>query len=291
MKKSEKEMTVAVATTMAFIMEGFFDAESKSGGVSKAYENLNEHYGTGIDSIMGRLAADVAVPLATCVEVAVAEGMEFPGVVEYEVHTLVGRELFQAANSNDMLEFDALASPVDSTGKFTRDRYHNLILKPLLGFFYGDKVAQEVFEARFISQCEAALGKGREPVGYEALAKAVDNLVGVCHGASKTAGWWNDIHTGEPLPLTQERVGDKLMLVVCEIAEAKEGHRKGLMDDHLPHRPSLEVELADALIRIFDLAGAAGMDLGGAVAEKLQYNAKREDHKLENRRAEGGKKT
>jgi hypothetical protein len=62
------------------------------------------------------------------------------------------------------------------------------------------------------------------------------------------------------------------------------------MDDHLPHRPMVEVELADALIRIFDLAGGYGYDLGGAVAEKLTYNAQRADHKMSNRQATGGKK-
>lgn len=31
-------------------------------------------------------------------------------------------------------------------------------------------------------------------------------------------------------------------------------------------------------------------DLGGAIAEKLAYNAQRADHKIENRRADGGKK-
>lgn len=50
-----------------------------------------------------------------------------------------------------------------------------------------------------------------------------------------------------------------------------------------------EVELADAVIRIFDLAGAYGMDLGGAIAEKLAYNAHRADHKPEARAAAGGK--
>ena len=81
----------------------------------------------------------------------------------------------------------------------------------------------------------------------------------------------------------------KLMLVVSELAEAMEGDRKNLMDDKLPHRPMREVELADAIIRIFDLAGAYNMDLGGAVSEKLAFNAKRPDHKIENRMAEGGK--
>jgi len=119
----------------------------------------------------------------------------------------------------------------------------------------------------------------------------INQLVSICHDASRTAGWWNDLHTGNPLPLTQERIGDKLMLVVTEIAEAKEGHRKNKMDDHLPNRSMVEVELADAVIRIADLAGALGLDLGGAVVEKLIYNQSREDHKIENRKAAGGKQT
>lgn len=123
------------------------------------------------------------------------------------------------------------------------------------------------------------------------MIDGINILVEICHGASKRAGWWNDLQTGEPLQLTQERVGDKLMLIVTEVAEAKEGYRKGLKDDHLPHRPMFEVELADAVIRIADLAGAAGIDLAGAIAEKIAYNANRADHKIENRRAEGGKKT
>lgn len=123
------------------------------------------------------------------------------------------------------------------------------------------------------------------------LGDGINLLVRTCHGASKEAGWWSDLQTGEPLPLTQERVGDKLMLVVTEIAEAKEGHRKNLMDDHLPERPMIEVELADAVIRICDLAGVMGLDLAGAVIGKLAYNANRPDHKLENRKAENGKKT
>lgn len=62
------------------------------------------------------------------------------------------------------------------------------------------------------------------------------------------------------------------------------------MDDHLPHRKMAEVELADALIRIFDYAAAHGYDLDGAVQEKLAYNAVRRDHTYEAREAAGGKK-
>jgi len=80
------------------------------------------------------------------------------------------------------------------------------------------------------------------------------------------------------------------MLMVSEIAEAMEGERKDLMDDKLPHRKMAEVELADTLIRIFDYAGGFGYDVGGAMVDKLAYNAQRADHKPENRAGENGKK-
>jgi NTP pyrophosphatase (non-canonical NTP hydrolase) len=63
-----------------------------------------------------------------------------------------------------------------------------------------------------------------------------------------------------------------------------------MMDDHLKHRKMLEVELADCIIRILDMAGLYNLDVAGAIAEKHEYNAKRADHKKENRQADGGKK-
>lgn len=115
-------------------------------------------------------------------------------------------------------------------------------------------------------------------------------LTAACHGASLKAGWWKNLMTGEPTITEPHIVGEKLMLVVSEVAEAMEGHRKNLNDDKLPHRSMVEVELADAVIRIFDLAGALNLDLGSAIAEKMSYNAIRPDHKLENRQGEHGKK-
>lgn len=122
-----------------------------------------------------------------------------------------------------------------------------------------------------------------------AILSAAQLLQDTCHHAAKTAGWWHDLGTGEPTIDRPHCVGEKLMLIVSELAEAMEGHRKNLMDDHIPHRESIEVELADAVIRIFDLAGAMNLDMGGAITDKMQYNATRQDHKLENRRASGGK--
>lgn len=119
------------------------------------------------------------------------------------------------------------------------------------------------------------------------LEISVDSLVSTCHGASRQGGWWHDLNTNEPL---NRNVGELLCLIHSEISEAMEGHRKGLMDDKLPDRPMIEVELADAMIRICDLAGGLNLDLGGALVAKLAYNAKRADHKPENRKKEGGKK-
>lgn len=106
-----------------------------------------------------------------------------------------------------------------------------------------------------------------------------------CHEANQK--WWIDINTGEKLSRNK---GELLCLVHSEVSECMEGVRKGLPDDKLPHRSMEEVELADALIRIFDYAGGFGLDLEGAYREKMAYNAVRQDHTHEARRAEGGKK-
>lgn len=120
------------------------------------------------------------------------------------------------------------------------------------------------------------------------LSVAIEQSVAICHGVACEAGWWNqdDPMTSKANPL---HFSNKLCLIHSEISEAMEGDRKSLADDKLPHRPMREVELADAVIRIFDLAGGYDMDLAGAIVEKLQYNQSRADHKPENRAAEGGK--
>lgn len=107
------------------------------------------------------------------------------------------------------------------------------------------------------------------------------------HRLARAAGWWNDLHTGKEL---ERNKGELLCLIHSEISEAMEGERKNLMDDHLPTRKMAEVELADAVIRIFDYAGKYGYNIIGAMVEKAAYNAKRADHKPENRIKDNGKK-
>lgn len=136
------------------------------------------------------------------------------------------------------------------------------------------------------------------PAVQNTLRYGVTALVNACHGASKRAGWWADLRAGgDYLPeieggtrLGVALVNEKLALIHSEISEATEGFRKGAMDDKLPGRAQIEVELADAIIRICDLAGALQLDLAGALVEKMLFNAHRADHKPENRLAAGGKR-
>lgn len=78
-------------------------------------------------------------------------------------------------------------------------------------------------------------------------------------------GWWDD---PDRCPL------QTLMLVVTEVAEATEGDRKDLMDDHLPHRKMAEVELADTFTRLVDLAGHYGWEYAEAPPAGLLEDAR-----------------
>lgn len=129
-------------------------------------------------------------------------------------------------------------------------------------------------------------------VTQDAIANAGNFLADICHEAA--AKWWIDLSTGEdvrnwPKPQQTLWIMSKLALVHTEVSEAVEGVRKDLPDDKLPQYGMFECELADTVIRCFDLAGGFNLNLGRVIAEKLAFNAQRADHKIENRLAAGGK--
>lgn len=133
---------------------------------------------------------------------------------------------------------------------------------------------------------DTALTPETFPLNESSIKRGCYDLTYLCHGMAVTSGWHHDIHTGKPI---DRNTGELICLMHSELSEAMEADRKGLMDDKLPNRLGIEVELADAVIRIFDFAGVNGLDLGGAIVEKVRFNSQRADHKPENRRLAGGK--
>jgi NTP pyrophosphatase (non-canonical NTP hydrolase) len=61
----------------------------------------------------------------------------------------------------------------------------------------------------------------------------------------------------------------KLMLVVSEVAEAAEAVRA----NNLPY---FEEEIADTLIRLFDICGTMEIDISRVIAKKMEINKARQ---------------
>lgn len=125
----------------------------------------------------------------------------------------------------------------------------------------------------------------------------INKLAEIFHKSSADAGWWKTLVVSREVDPPKEQtaidpheVGTKFGLIHSEVSEAMEAFRKNAMDDHLTDRLGVEVEIADAMIRLLDLAGALRLDVGGAMEAKMRYNAQRADHKPEARAAAGGKK-
>lgn len=82
----------------------------------------------------------------------------------------------------------------------------------------------------------------------------------------------------QPAGVDTNAVLAKIALVHTELSEAVEEARLGkYVEYEKDGKPEgVVVELADAVIRIFHLAGLLGLDLENAVLNKMQYNETRE---------------
>ncbi len=85
--------------------------------------------------------------------------------------------------------------------------------------------------------------------------------------------------------------GEKRFLgIIRHMADAMEADRKGAPSKRFPDLPGLVVHVAQATRAAIKLAVLVHADLSAAIREKVAYNRSREDHKIENRRAAGGKR-
>lgn len=112
------------------------------------------------------------------------------------------------------------------------------------------------------------------------------------HTWARGKGWWSsafgpddDVDAATSVLVVENRehralVAEKLLLVHSEITEAVEEYRGGedfrtvvVSADGKPL--GFPTELADAVIRILDLAEACGIDLEGEIERKMAYNETR----------------
>lgn len=102
----------------------------------------------------------------------------------------------------------------------------------------------------------------------------IGTLCRLVHETAKEKGFWD--HTQKVLqdPVTGDKefvvenvsiIPEKLMLITSEVAEALEDFRHDKMD-HIGE------ELADVVIRVFDLAQYLEVDLGFEIFEKMSAN-------------------
>ena len=88
--------------------------------------------------------------------------------------------------------------------------------------------------------------------------KSVKEMCAICHAIAVEKGFWEK----------ERNIGEALMLIVTELAEAMEAHRK--QDD-----ANFKEELADTFIRLFDLCGGLKIDIEEEIAIKSEKNKQR----------------
>ena len=88
--------------------------------------------------------------------------------------------------------------------------------------------------------------------------KSLNELCAICHSIAVEKGFWD-----------QERnIGEALMLIVTELAEAMEAHR-------IQDQENFKEEIADSFIRLMDLCGGMKIDIEAEIEKKANKNKNR----------------
>lgn len=118
----------------------------------------------------------------------------------------------------------------------------------------------------------------------DSFCAALDSVAEMVYNANRSKGFYDDDPTTLIPPDIKDRenivevlmrlyFGNKLMLMVGELAEAHEAIRKNITkSEHIPQFTGVEEEMADELIRLLDFAGRNKLRLAEATKAKLIYN-------------------
>lgn len=116
------------------------------------------------------------------------------------------------------------------------------------------------------------------------MAESITDAARACHQLAGEKGWWPEL-VELPTMSNEQRVNTiaaKIALIHSEASEALEElrHCESLSDLREVRLEGLKpegfgVELADVVIRCFDLACATGVDIGALIRDKHNFNANR----------------
>lgn len=103
----------------------------------------------------------------------------------------------------------------------------------------------------------------------------IESIMVKIHEDAVKHGFWEDYKNIKNLDciiseklLTNNAIGNMLMLIVSEVAEAQEGLRKN-------DEANFKEELADVAIRLFDMCEGLDIELEAEIAKKMAVNKDR----------------
>ncbi len=100
--------------------------------------------------------------------------------------------------------------------------------------------------------------KSKSAQNIKSKGLTLNEMSELCHAIAVEKGFWDQ----------KRNIGEALMLIVTELAEAMESHR--VQDD-----ANFKEELADTFIRLFDLCGGLKVDIEEEIAKKTEKNKAR----------------
>ena len=92
----------------------------------------------------------------------------------------------------------------------------------------------------------------------EIKGRSLNELAQLCHRIAVEKGFWEK----------ERNIGEALMLIVTELAEAMEAHR-------VQDEANFKEEIADSFIRLLDLCGGLKIDIEEEIYKKALHNKNR----------------